>query len=88
MKEFAVYTLARIGMFAASLAVAAGIMMLVMGTTTIPWLWPVLIAALVSAIGSYYLLKGPRQRFAAKVDERARRAASAFEAARAKEDQD
>jgi uncharacterized membrane protein YdfJ with MMPL/SSD domain len=88
VKEFAFYTLARVGMFAASLAVAAGIMMLVMGTTAIPWLWPVLIAAVLSAVGSYYLLKGPRERFAAKVDERAQRAAKAFEAARAKEDRD
>jgi len=56
-------------------------------------LWPrfaaiTVLAAVVSAVASYYLLQGPRQRFAAKVEERATRMSERFEAARSKEDED
>lgn len=86
MKEFAVYTLARIGLFLASWAVLAGLATLVLGS---PYLiWTLLAAAVVSAVASYYLLTGPRERFAARVDARARSAAAAFEERRAREDQD
>ena len=88
MKDFAVYTLARLGLFVASYAVIAGVYMLVAGTDHVPLLWPFLLAAVTSAIASYYLLQGPRQRFAARVDARARAASRRFEAARAREDQD
>lgn len=88
MKEFAVYTLARLGLFVASFAVIAGAYMLVTGSDKVPLLWPFLAAAIVSAVASYYLLQGPRQRFAARVDARARAAAQRFEEARAREDQD
>ena len=86
MKEFVVYTLARVGLFVASFAVILGVWVVVTGTYAV--LWSVVLAAVVSAVASYYLLQGPRQRFAAKVDERARRAAQRFEEARAKEDHD
>ena len=88
MKEFAVYTLARIGLFVASYAVIVGVYMLVAGTDHVPLLWPFLAAAIVSAVASYYLLQGPRQRFAARVDARARAASQRFEEARSREDQD
>jgi hypothetical protein len=51
-------------------------------------LWPVLLAAAVSAVASYFLLQGPRERFAARVDSRASAMARRFEEARAKEDED
>ena len=85
MKEFTVYTLARIGLFVASLIVCVALFM-ALGVDTL--LWPVLLAAVVSGIASYFLLKSPRQRFAARVDARARAATRRFEEARAKEDQD
>ncbi len=88
MKEFLVYTLARLGLFVASFALVLGIWMLVSGTVSVPLLWPLLIAAVLSAIGSYYLLQGPRQRFAARVEARADNAVRRFEEARAKEDRD
>ena len=62
--------------------------MLVQGADHVPLLWPLLVAALISALASYYLLKGPRARFAARVDARARAASRRFEESRAKEDQD
>ncbi|MEP7090172.1 MAG: DUF4229 domain-containing protein [Nocardioidaceae bacterium] len=86
MKEFAVYTLARIGLFLASFVVIAGVWTLSSGTLVV--IWPLLIAAVVSAVASYYLLQGPRRRFAARVDERASNIARRFEESRAKEDQD
>ena len=80
-----VYTLARIGLFVASLLVITGVFMAV-GIDTL--LWPVVLAAVVSAVASYYLLQVPRARFAARVDARATKVARRFEESRAKEDQD
>ena len=82
------YTLARIGLFVASYAVTVGVYMLVAGTDSVPMLWPIVVAAVVSAIASYYLLQGPRDRFASRVAARADAASRRFEQSRAKEDQD
>lgn len=88
MKEFVVYTLSRIALFVASYAVIAGVYLAVTGGDSIPLLWPLLLAAVVSAVASFYLLKGQRDRFAAVVDQRARRASAKFEERRAREDAD
>jgi hypothetical protein len=88
VKEFAVYTVARLALFVASYAVIAAAYMLVRGTSSVPLVWPVLLAAVVSAVASLYLLKGPRARFAARVEARASSMSRRFEEARAKEDQD
>jgi hypothetical protein len=87
VKDFAVYTLARIGLFVASFAVIAGVWALVTRSTSVPWLWPLLLAAVVSALASYHWLRGPRERFAARVDERATNMARRFDEVRAREDQ-
>ena len=88
MKDFATYTVARIGLFVASYAVVAGVYMLVTQSDSVPILWPLLLAAVLSAVGSYYLLRGPRERFAARVDARASAAARRFEEVGSKEDRD
>jgi hypothetical protein len=88
VKEFAFYTLARLGLFVGSYAVVAGLYVLATGADRLPVLWPLLVAAVISAVGSYYLLRGPRERFAAKVEARADRASRRFQEARAKEDLD
>jgi hypothetical protein len=88
VKEFAIYTVARLGLFVASYAVIAGLYMLATGTDSVPLVWPLLLAAVVSAVASLYLLKGPRHRFAARVEQRAANMSRRFEEARAKEDQD
>ncbi len=85
MREFAVYTIARIGLFVATLLVALGAFRAVGVTGLLP---PLLAAAALSAIASYFLLQGPRERFAAKVSERAGNASRRFEESRAKEDTD
>jgi CHASE2 domain-containing sensor protein len=86
VREFVVYTLARTGLFLASWAVVAGAWALVTGTFAV--LVPLLLAAVISAVASYYLLQGPRQRFAAQVDARARRVSDRLEEARSREDRD
>jgi uncharacterized protein DUF4229 len=87
VKDFAVYTLARVGLFVASFVVIAGVWSLVTRSTDVPWLLPLLLAAVVSALASYHWLKGPRERFAARVDARATNMTRRFDEARAKEDQ-
>jgi HAMP domain-containing protein len=51
-------------------------------------LWAVVLAAVVSAVASYYLLRGPRERFAARVEDRAGRMTRKIEESRTKEDVD
>ena len=88
MKEFVIYTLARLGLFLASYAIVVGVYLLVTAGDRVPLLWPLLVAAVISSIASVYLLKDLRQRFAAVIDRRARAASSRLEAARSKEDTD
>jgi mannitol-specific phosphotransferase system IIBC component len=88
VKEFAIYTVARLGLFVASYAVIAGVYMLVTDSQSVPVVWPLVLAAVVSAVASLYLLAGPRARFAARVEQRAATISRRFEEARAKEDTD
>ena len=85
MKEFWTYTLLRLGLFLGTFAVVFGIW-LIFGD--VPVLWVVVIAFVVSGVGSYYLLERQREQFAAKVEGRAAKAAEKLEAQRAKEDVD
>ncbi|GAA2010031.1 hypothetical protein GCM10009719_20270 [Nocardioides kribbensis] len=84
VKEFVVYTALRLVLFAASLAVVMGVWLSVAGQANL--LWSFVLAFVISGIGSYFLLNGPREAFARRVDERARRAASRFEEIKARED--
>lgn len=86
VKEFWIYTGLRIALFVACLGVVAGVWMLV--ADEVPVLWVVVVAFALSGIASYVLLARPREAFARRVDERARRATQAFEAQRSKEDVD
>ncbi|WP_435742893.1 DUF4229 domain-containing protein [Nocardioides sp. SYSU DS0663] len=86
MKEFLVYTGLRLALFLGSLGIVAGAWYLL--DDTVPVLWAVVIALVASGIGSYFLLSGPREAFARRVEERAARASRAFEEMKAKEDVD
>ncbi|NHC23921.1 DUF4229 domain-containing protein [Nocardioides sp. IC4_145] len=86
MKEFVVYTALRIVLFLGSLALVLGIWWAVAGE--VPVLWAVVIAFLLSGLGSLWLLNGPREAFALRVQERATKASRAFEEMKAKEDAD
>ena len=84
VKEFAVYTLLRLVLLAGSFAIVAGIWLAV--ADEVPLMWALVIAFVVSGVASYFILNRPRERFAQRVDERARRASAAFEARKARED--
>lgn len=86
MKEFLVYTGLRLLLFVAALAIVLSAWVLLAGEAN--WLVAVVIAFLISGIGSYFLLDRQREAFARRVQERAERASTRFEEMRAREDQD
>jgi uncharacterized membrane protein len=86
VKEFVVYTALRILLFVASLGIVVGVWLLL--SDSMPIVWAVVIAFAMSGIASYFLLNGPRAAFAARVEERASKAAAAFDERRAREDAD
>lgn len=86
MKEFAVYTALRLLLFAATFGVVIGVWDVTTGHVNL--FAAVLIGFLASGIGSYFLLDQQREAFARRVQERAERAAAAFDERRASEDAD
>ncbi|WP_372736860.1 DUF4229 domain-containing protein [Nocardioides sp.] len=86
MKEFAIYTVMRIVLFAATFGVVVGLWVLIAGDANV--FFAVIISFVLSGIGSYYVLERQRAAFARRVEARAERAAAAFEEMRSKEDAD
>ncbi len=86
MKEFWVYTGLRAVLFMASFAVVLSGWLLLAGEANL--VIAVIIAFALSGLGSYFLLRGPREAFARRVEERAERAKERFEERRAREDVD
>jgi uncharacterized membrane protein len=86
MREFAVYTGLRLLMFAGTFGIVVGVWLLVGEKANI--FVAVVIAFIVSGVGSYYLLNRPREALAKRVEVRAARATKAFEERKAKEDVD
>lgn len=81
-----VYTVLRILLFLATLGVVLGLWVLVSDSGNV--FFAVIIAFILSGIGSYFLLGRQRSAFAERVEARAARASAAFEERRAKEDVD
>ena len=71
-------------LLAGSFAIVAGIWLAV--ADEVPLMWVLVIAFVISGVVSYFVLNQPRERFAQRVDERARRASAAFEERKARED--
>lgn len=86
MKEFWIYTGLRIALFLGAFGIVFGIWAAVTGD--VPVIWAVVIAFIVSGVGSYYLLEHQREAFARRVDARAQRASQKLEEMRSKEDPD
>ena len=80
-----IYTALRILLFFGALAVVVGIW-LPLGEVDLTW--AILIAVVVSGIGSYFVLNAYREKFAQVVQRRAEKATAAFEELKAKEDAD
>ena len=73
MKEFVVYTVLRIVLF-------------LDGQYNL--FWAVVLAFLISGVGSFFILDRQREAFARRVESRAARASAAFEERKAREDRD
>ena len=80
------YTALRLLLFAASFAIVTGIWLAV--ANSLPVMWVLMIALVVSGVASYFVLNRQRESFARRVDERARKASAAVESLKAREDLD
>jgi hypothetical protein len=86
VKEFWVYTLLRLVLFLASLGIVVGAWVLIAGEFNL--LVAIIIAFVLSGIGSYFVLDRQREAFARRVQGRAERASAKLEEMRSKEDAD
>ncbi|WP_167736492.1 DUF4229 domain-containing protein [Nocardioides sp. 1609] len=84
MKDFVVYTALRIGLFLLTWAAVTGAWLLVAGEAALGLTF--LIAFVLSGIGSYFVLSGPRDRLARHVEQRAGRISDKMDERAAKED--
>jgi len=85
VKEFVIYTVLRLAVFLASLAVIIGVWDLA-SDGPVPLISLVVLAFVVSGLASYFLLNRQRAAFARRVEERAARATARFDELRARED--
>jgi hypothetical protein len=86
VKEFWIYTLLRIVLFLASLGIVVGVWFAIAGS--VPVLWAVVIAFVMSGLGSYFLLNRQREALARRVQTRAEAMTTKIDEMRAKEDVD
>jgi uncharacterized membrane protein YfcA len=86
VKEFVVYTALRLLMLLATFGIVIGVWLLVADSANI--FVAIIIAFVVSGVGSYFLLNRPREALAQRVETRAAKATKAFEQLKAKEDVD
>jgi hypothetical protein len=86
VKEFWVYTALRGLLFVATLALVVGVWLLV--ADEVPVLWAIVVAFVLSGLGSFFVLRRSREAFARRVQARADRTSAAFEARRSREDTD
>ncbi|MDO9455491.1 DUF4229 domain-containing protein [Nocardioides sp.] len=84
MKDFVVYTLLRLGLFLLTWGAVTGAWLLIADKAALGLTF--LIALVLSGVGSYWVLAGPREKLARHVEARAERATAAFEERRARED--
>ncbi|MEQ6902407.1 DUF4229 domain-containing protein [Nocardioides sp. YIM 152588] len=86
MKEFWIYTALRMGLFLGAFAIVFGVWFL--AADSVPVLWVIVVAFLISGVASFLLLNDQRTAFASKVEARAGKVSERYEAARSKEDLD
>lgn len=86
MKEFFVFSGLRLALFGASFGIVAGVWYFVAGE--VPLFWTLVLAFLVSGIGSYVVLNRQREALARRVQSRAERMSTRFEEMKAREDED
>jgi hypothetical protein len=86
VKEFWIYTLLRLALFAGSLGIVVGVWFLLADEVLV--LWAIVIAFLMSGVGSYFLLNHQREALARRVQTRAEAMTSKMDEIRSKEDAD
>jgi mannitol-specific phosphotransferase system IIBC component len=86
VKEFWIYTLLRVALFLASLGIVIGVWFMIAGS--VPVIWAVVVAFLMSGMGSYFLLNYQREALARRVQTRAEAMTAKMDEMRAKEDVD
>ncbi len=86
VKEFYIYTGLRIALFLGSFGIVVGLWFAITGQ--VPIFWAVVIAFVVSGLGSYFLLNRQREALARRVQTRAEAMTAKVEEMRAKEDVD
>lgn len=86
MKEFVIYTGLRILLFVATVITVTLVWSLIIGSREAPSLGVFVVSFVLSGVLSYFLLNGPRDAFAQRVEQRAARATAAFDARKARED--
>ena len=77
MKEFALYSAARFGIFLGCYGVVLAVVAVAAGREAATGLWPLLVAVVVSAVVAAYALRGMRERVTARVHARADRIVAA-----------
>ncbi len=86
MKEFVVYTGLRLLLFAATFGIVVGAWLLFADQANL--FVAVVVAFVVSGVGSYFMLDRQREALARRVEARAEKTSQAFEQMKAKEDVD
>jgi uncharacterized membrane protein len=86
VKEFWIYTALRVALFAASFGIVVGVWFLF--AESVPILWALVVALLISGLGSYFVLDRQREALARRVQTRAEAMTSKIEEMKAKEDVD
>lgn len=86
VKEFWIYTGLRALLFVGSFGIVVGVWFLV--ADEVPILPALILALLLSGVGSYFLLSQPRELLARRVQTRAERMSAKMEEMKSKEDQD
>ncbi len=86
MKPFLLYTFARVLLFAAAWALVWLVASIWLEWNSVTALWTALVALVISSVGSLVLLRGLRERLAVRVQDRAARIQSRYEAAKRRED--
>jgi hypothetical protein len=84
VKEFWIYTALRLVLFAASFGIVVGLWFVF--TDSVPILWALVIALVVSGVGSYVVLNRQREALARRVQVRAEAMTAKIEEMKAKED--
>lgn len=85
VKDFVIYTLMRVLLFVATAAIVFAIWALV--ADSVPIVWVIVVAFIISGIGSFFLLNPQREALAKRVEGPASKVGERYERMRSSEDE-